>query len=120
MFGKKQVSWYLLFSSEQKAIENLPLNKVIAIEVGGKELCIVRHSEGYFVTNNKCPHQSLPLSRGGFCENGHIVCPFHRYSWETKTGRETRRNEGNMEIYPVKVNEEGFFIGIEERKGWFG
>lgn len=119
MFGKKETQWYLLFSSEQKAIENLPENKVIEIEVAGKNLCILRHSAGYFVTNNKCPHQGLPLSRGGFCENGTVVCPFHRYSWDLKTGRETRRNEANMEVYPVKITDEGFFVGVERKKGLF-
>jgi nitrite reductase/ring-hydroxylating ferredoxin subunit len=119
MFGRKETQWYLLFSSEQKAIENLPENKVVAIEAAGKSLCIVRHSNGYFVTDNKCPHQGLPLSRGGFCENGLIVCPFHRYSWQMSTGRETRRNEKNMEVYPVKVSSEGVFVGIIRKRGFF-
>jgi nitrite reductase/ring-hydroxylating ferredoxin subunit len=120
MFGRKEIHWYLLFGSEDKAKENLPENKVVAIEAAGKSLCIVRYAEGYFVTDNKCPHQGLPLSRGGFCENGLIVCPFHRYSWEIKTGRETRKNERNMEVYPVKVCAEGVFVGIIKKKGFFG
>lgn len=119
MFGKREITWHLLFSSLEKAEELLPKNKAMEVEVDNKSLCIVRSDDGYFVTDNSCPHQKLPLSRGGFCENGHLVCPFHRYQWEMKTGRESRRNEANMKIYPVKINENGLFIGIEGRKRFF-
>ena len=120
MFFGREVTWYLLFSSEAKAIESLPLDKAISIEVNGRSLVIARHLEGYFVTDEKCPHQGLPLSRGGFCEHGNLVCPFHRYSWDMKTGRESRCNEANMVVYPVRIDETGLFVGIEKRKSWFG
>ncbi|MEX1188130.1 MAG: Rieske 2Fe-2S domain-containing protein [Bacteroidia bacterium] len=118
-FRKKEIYWFLLFSSEEKAIENLPLNKVVAIEVDSKELCIARHDTGYFVTNSKCPHQGLPLNKGGFCEKGNIICPFHRYEWDMRTGRESRMQENNMEVYPVKLDEKGLWVGIEKKKGGF-
>jgi 3-phenylpropionate/trans-cinnamate dioxygenase ferredoxin subunit len=119
-FKKPKIQWFLLFSSEEKAIEQLPLNKVIAIDAGGSKLCIVRHDKGYFVTDNKCPHQALPLSKGGFCENGKIVCPFHRYEWDLSSGRESRKQEKNMIIYPTKLSEMGLYIGIPVKsKGFF-
>lgn len=119
MFFKREVRWYLLFSSEQKAIDSLPLDKAISIEVDDRKLVIARHNEGYFVTDEKCPHQGLPLSRGGFCEKGQLVCPFHRYSWDMKTGRESRQNERNMVIYPTKIDSTGFYVGIERKKSWW-
>ena len=118
-FRKKEIKWFLLFSSEEKAEENLPLNKAVLIEVDNKQLCIVRHEEGYFVTNNKCPHQGLPLNRGGFCENGKMICHFHRYEWDIKTGRETRKQENNIEVYPIKVDKNGISIGIAKKSGGF-
>jgi len=119
MFGKKETQWFMIFSSMEKAREMVGLNKVVAVELGEKRICLARTEKGFYALDEKCPHQNLPITRGGFCENGHIVCPFHRYSWNLETGRETRRHEDNIRFYKVEERENGLFVGVEGKKSWF-
>ena len=120
MFSRKVTEWYQVFNSIETAKEQVPLNKTISVEVDEKRICLTRTEVGFFALDEKCPHQNLPITHGGFCENGHIVCPFHRYSWSLKTGREIERRENNIQLYPVEERNEGLFIGIEKKKNsWF-
>lgn len=119
MFSKKSTEWFMVFSSIEKAKEVVPINKTISIEVGEKRLCLARTETGFYALDEKCPHQNLPITHGGFCENGTIVCPFHRYAWNLKTGREVERRENNINLYPIEIRPEGLFVGIETRKSWF-
>ena len=120
MFSRKVTEWYQVFSSIETAKEQVPLNKTISVEVAEKRICLTRTDAGFFALDEKCPHQNLPITHGGFCENGHIVCPFHRYSWDLKTGREIERRENNIQLYSVEERKEGLFIGFEKKKNsWF-
>lgn len=119
MFGRKKTVWYKVFDSVEAAENNVPLNRTVSVELDGKKLCLTRNEEGFYALDEKCPHQGLPITRGGFCENGFIVCPFHRYAWDLKTGREQERRESNIHLYPVEKRVDGLFIGIEVRQGWF-
>lgn len=96
----------------------MPINKAISVEAGNKRLCMVRSEEGFFAMDENCPHQGLPMSRGGICEGGKIICPFHRYAWDLKTGRETRGQEPNINLYPVEARKDGLFVGIGMKKRW--
>lgn len=119
MFGKKVINWYKVFDSVEQARELVPLNRTVAIEIDNKRLCLARNETGFFALDEKCPHQGLPITHGGICENGTIVCPFHRYAWNLHTGREVERREGNIHLYPVEERSDGLFIGIEKKKSWF-
>lgn len=118
MFGKKTIKWYKVFDSAETAKALVTVNKTIAIEAGEKRLCLLRTNEGFYAFDEKCPHQGLPLTRGGFCEDGKIVCPFHRYAWDLRTGRETRGQEPNIRLYQVRQDEHGLHVGIDEKKSW--
>jgi nitrite reductase/ring-hydroxylating ferredoxin subunit len=109
---EKKKRWFMLFSSFEKAEAWIPLNKTIRVEADGKMLCITRTPDGLFATDEKCPHQKLPLTHGGIVENGALVCPFHRYAWDLKTGREVERRCDNIVLYPVELRPDGVFVGI--------
>ena len=119
MFGQKNVQWYMIFSSMELAKQQLAVNKVVAVEVGEKRICLARTEKGFFALDEKCPHKKLPITSGGFCEKGTVVCPFHRYAWDLKTGREVERRDDNINLYPVEERENGLFVGIKQKKSWF-
>ena len=113
-FKRKKIQWYMIFSSLDKAHQLVPLNRTVRVEVEDKMLCLARTETGFFATDEKCPHQTLPLTHGAICENGTLVCPFHRYAWDLKTGREIERREVNIQLYPVEERSDGLFVGIEK------
>jgi len=107
MFSTK-ISWQLIGASMAEVCKDLPLNKPMAKNIRGKAIMMVNLDGQAYAMQDKCPHQGKRLS-DGWCEDGRIVCPFHRYSFDLKTG------EGmgtRIDIYKIEEREDGIYIGI--------
>jgi len=86
------------------------------ILVAGKKLCLVKDQGELYAVQNTCPHAGGTLS-GGWCKDGHLVCPIHRWSYDLKTGRGAAGQGDYVNRYPLEWRKEGLFIGFEEN--WF-
>ena len=114
MFNKK-TTWHRIFSSLEEAENVIPLNKAIAVPVNKKTICLARTKKGFFALDDACPHQGGPLSEGECTPGGAIVCPWHKYHFDLKTGRFVGGQGDYTETYPVEVREDGLFIGLTKR-----
>lgn len=92
----------------------LPEDDVVEqIKVNGKKLCLVKHEQKIYVVQNTCPHAGGILS-GGWCKEGHIVCPIHRYEYSLATGRGAPGQGDYIDIYPTELREDGLYVGMKE------
>jgi len=80
--------------------------------VGQKRLCLVLHNNQLKAVQDACPHNGESLSKGKLNYMGDIICPWHEYRFELNTGRESAERCRDLETFPVKINEEGVFIGL--------
>lgn len=55
------------------------------VEVGGRQLLVVKTEAGVSVVSAVCPHRGAPLVEG-FVVEGVIVCPWHRSMFDLETG----------------------------------
>ena len=105
-----------------KIEEELPAEDfVLAVKVDGKKLCIVRHEARLFAVQNTCPHAGGILS-GGWCKNGYLVCPIHRWEYNLENGRGATGQGDYINTYPVESRTDGVYIGLKESlwKKFFG
>lgn len=86
---------------------------VKTVKVDGKKLCLVRHQNKLHALQNSCPHAGGILS-GGWCKNGNIVCPLHRYEYNLETGRGLAGQNDCVDVYPIAQREDGFYVGLPE------
>lgn len=86
---------------------------VMQISLAGKKICLIRHQEKIFAVQNNCPHAGGILS-GGWCKNGFLVCPIHRWEYSLKTGRGAEGQGDYIDTYPVETRVDGIYIGIKE------
>jgi 3-phenylpropionate/trans-cinnamate dioxygenase ferredoxin subunit len=84
------------------------------ILVDGKKFCAVKHGNEVVVTQPYCPHAGAGLS-GGWCKDGKLVCPFHRYEYDLKTGRGAPGQGDYIDIYPTEAREDGIYLGLREK-----
>jgi 3-phenylpropionate/trans-cinnamate dioxygenase ferredoxin subunit len=83
------------------------------VVVNGKKLCLIKDKQDIYVIQNTCPHAGGILS-GGWCENGNIVCPIHRWQYNLKTGMGGKGQGDYIHIYPTELRNDGFYVGFKE------
>lgn len=83
------------------------------VKLEGKKICLVKHENNLYAVQNTCPHAGGILS-GGWCKNGRIICPIHRYEYSLQTGRGEAGQGDYIDIYPIEERADGFFIGLKE------
>lgn len=95
-------------------------NQLAVAEAKDKKICIGKYAGSYFAFAYKCPHAGGILADGYIDAVGNIVCPLHRYKFNMKNGRNVTGEGYYLKTWPVEVNENGVFVGMEMSGGWFG
>jgi nitrite reductase/ring-hydroxylating ferredoxin subunit len=86
------------------------LGKVKEIFAAGKMLCVSNVDGEIWIMENTCPHWGGPLGQGTI-ENGKIVCPWHGWQFDPRTG-ETPRNP-NVRLSTKQASIEGEDVFVE-------
>ncbi len=114
MFSTK-IKWVKVADNQQDLEKKLAGKEISPISVNSTGCVLVKHQETYYLVKNKCPHQGMKLDKA-VCEDGFIVCPWHRYGFDLKTGRGAGMYLDN---YPIEEREDGYYAGFEYFS-WFG
>lgn len=83
------------------------------IKLEGRKICLVKYHNKIHAVQNTCPHAGGILS-GGWCKDGNIVCPIHRYEYNLETGKGLAGQNDYIDVYPVEEREDGFYVGLKE------
>ena len=62
-----------------------PKDEVAEFVVAGRALCVANLADGIAVLDGTCPHEGGPLGEG-IVEDGRVVCPWHAYTFDPRTG----------------------------------
>lgn len=101
------MAWYKV--AETAVLLTPFLTKVSA---GGKQLCLVNADKGLYAVAATCPHAGADLSKGR-CEDGKIICPFHRYQYDLNTGRGAPGQNDFIRTYAVEQRGDGVYVEIK-------
>lgn len=92
----------------------IPLNGTIkTISINGKQICIINCEDKLLSSQSTCPHAGGHFS-GGWCKNGKLICPVHRYEYDLETGRGAAGQGDYINIYPTELRDDGLYVGFEE------
>ena len=106
------MEWIKIFSSEQEALQRIVSDKPQLLIVRGIRICLVRHDSKFSAVQDACSHNGESLSKGHINYMGEIICPWHNYCFDLKSGREIQGRSADLKLYPIKADESGFFIGL--------
>lgn len=106
------MQWVKIFSGLQEARERIAINKPVLVSIYGVRLALVNRGDQFYAVQNACTHSGASLSDGKINYLGEIVCPLHGYIFDLSTGREVQGRSGDLKTYPVKIEDDGFFVGI--------
>ena len=85
------------------SIDQIPVGQGALLDVHGVTLALFNAGGGRFhATSPLCPHEDGPLAEG-WIEGDAVVCPWHGFDFELRTGR-CRVDEGlTISVFPVRV-----------------
>ncbi|RKR83236.1 nitrite reductase/ring-hydroxylating ferredoxin subunit [Mucilaginibacter gracilis] len=87
------------------------------VKVGNVTIALVGVENEICALAARCPHAGEDLS-SGWCKDGKLVCPVHRYSYDIHTGRGNPGQGDYVDTYPVEIRKDGVYVGIKEKWGF--
>src|SRR5271165_4120911 len=69
---------------------------------GDKTICIANVSGTISAMDNVCLHRGGPIGQGVIADNK-LVCPWHGWMWDPKTGQAEHNPEARVAVYPIKL-----------------
>lgn len=100
------------------------------VEVNNREVCVILKDDEYFAYENYCYHQGGPACEGQLLakveavlaedktliqetysdQEMHIVCPWHGWEYELKTGECVTNRRIRLKSYEVLLTEEDIYV----------
>jgi len=72
--------------------------------VQGRALCAANVGGAIAVLDGTCPHEGGPLGEG-IIEDGRVVCPWHAYAFDVRTGASPNDPDLKVEVLEAKVED---------------
>lgn len=94
------------------AVDKIADEQLTPLRVQGKELLVYYTRGHYYVYDNRCPHQEVPLS-DGYLVQGTIVCRLHGAKFDLQTGMCLRAPAyTDLHAYAVEVRNGHLYINL--------
>src|SRR5438067_12555012 len=80
-------------------------------ELGGKTICVANVNGTITAMDNICLHMGGPLGQG-YIEAGKIICPWHGWEYDLKTGALADEPKSRIAVYPIKIENGDVLVEI--------
>ena len=78
---------------------------------GDRTICVANVNGTYSAMDNICLHRGGPLGQG-MIEGGKVICPWHGWAWDVKTGTAEQDSSMKVAVYPLKIENDDVLIEI--------
>ncbi|MFR9805279.1 Rieske (2Fe-2S) protein [Pseudonocardia sp. RS010] len=110
---------------EVARVSELADGQIKAVDIDGLKLAVVRWDGEFFAVRDRCPHEASSLCFGvvGRSLTGDgsgvadldgdrvvLICPWHRWEYDLRTGAGVRMTSVTVKTYPVEVRDDRVFV----------
>ncbi len=81
-------------------------------EANGVAVCLANVDGTLSALDNLCPHRGGPLGEG-WIEGNAVICPWHAWAFNTKTGVADPPEHASVSVFPVKIEGEDVLIELK-------
>jgi nitrite reductase/ring-hydroxylating ferredoxin subunit len=92
-------------------IADVPLGRSKAYDVNGRTIALHHTAQGFFATDNTCPHRGGPLAEGDLIGN-EITCPWHLWGFDVQSGLCTGNPEIRVLAHEVRVDADRILVRL--------
>src|SRR5690606_9187683 len=103
---------------DAEPVTNLPAGAKRCLTVAQRPIALLNIDGQVHAISNICPHAGLPLGEGE-CHGSVIICPYHGYAYDVRTGRniDWPHDEPPVKTYPVRIENGMIQVYLEETSG---
>jgi nitrite reductase/ring-hydroxylating ferredoxin subunit len=94
-------------------IGELPKDSVIEVEHGGELYALCNAGGEIRAMSGVCPHEGGPLGQGTVVE-GLVVCPWHMWEFDARSGVCLVDDRMGIPIYSVRVEKNNVLVDLPE------
>jgi nitrite reductase (NADH) small subunit len=88
------------------------VNEAKEFTVGLKVICVANVNGTISAMDNVCLHRGGPLGQG-MIEGDKLVCPWHGWQWNPKTGEAAHNPKARVAVYAIKLEGEDVLVAVE-------
>jgi nitrite reductase (NADH) small subunit len=77
----------------------------------GTTICVANMNGQITAMDNVCLHRGGPLGQG-IIEGGKVVCPWHGWQFDPKTGEAAHNPRTRLAVYPVEIKGDEVLIRL--------
>ncbi len=81
------------------------------VDIMGRTLCFANVEGDLHALDNLCPHRDGPLGQG-WIEGQTVVCPWHAWAFDCRTGVAEAPERGQVKVYPVRIEEGSILVDL--------
>ncbi len=97
--------------TKTKPLAEFPAGSLTQIELNGAAYALCNFEGMVRCYDGACPHAGGPLGDGNI-DNGMIVCPWHEWAFDCKTGVNDFDPDVQLKSYPVVVQDGTIFVDL--------
>lgn len=79
--------------------------------VKAKEIALFRQKDKVYALDNVCPHRGGPLGEGAL-DGDEVICPWHAWSFDLKTGACLAAPDIRQGVYAVKIEGDEVLVDV--------
>jgi nitrite reductase/ring-hydroxylating ferredoxin subunit len=92
-------------------VMDVPINRARSFRVGERSIALYHTAKGFFASDNQCPHRGGPLGEGDIIGD-EIVCPWHLWGFDTRTGICLGNPEVSIVTHEVKIDRDRILVKL--------
>src|SRR5256885_294848 len=94
-------------------VSDLPPGSCTEVRVGGRPLALYNVGGSFYATSNVCLHRGGPLGQGQL-DGPAVMCPWHAWTWDVRTGENTANPALRIPVFEVKVEGGEVLVRVED------
>ena len=90
-------------------LSEIPEGTCKTIQCAGPVFGIFNVGGKIYALDNTCPHRGAPLGDGTL-DGGEVICPWHAWTFDVKTGECKTAPDLKQKTYPVKIEKDDILV----------
>lgn len=103
------MAWHLAVK-----ISDLAKDSGKSLEIEGRKVALFHADGKYYALEDSCIHRGGPLG-GGHLEGMTVICPWHAWSFDVKTGECHTTPGAKQKTYPTKTENGNIYVNLGNR-----